>query len=494
MQRRITVSVGLALLALGSAFIGSSATADNRAIGLEEVALVDVPAPTHFDWFTREVNETTHVIAMIGSRDATPKGAPNFGSTVVDGVAGGGLNLVDVTDPENPEFLVNVVCPTDNNDVAYIEADHWVVPAAPTQPATAQTPGAIRYDAFILMSSNDEGGCSIQNGPNKGAVSVIGVRATPAAGDVITVDWLRSPFRDLKTGAPFLWNRAPAAHTVVAHPNLPLAYVGNQVLADRDPSVEILDLSVWPPKGNSFLIGVPATDTRTIPTAAANGPHDITFSPSGDRAYASAINSSYVWDTSGAKVYAPETLSTLVSPNLKIHHETVLHPNGRHLLTVDEFVATSNENIPVCPGGAIHVFDTGPLLEDGTRAFERAPVPVGQFYADEIGTMVDYGVEVTPAPKVTLETSCTAHEFNIPDSGEWMPLGWFGAGVRILDLSALTDQAVVDSPVPTPIVIDEIGYFMTDRNDVWAAKQHPLLEGYVFATDTANGFRVLKRI
>ena len=73
-----------------------------------------------------------------------------------------------------------------------------------------------------------------------------------------------------------------------------------------------------------------------------------------------------------------------------------------------------------------------------------------------------------------------------------MPLAWFGAGVRLLDLSMLADPAVIDSPVATPIVITEQGYFMAEGNDVWAARAHPLVPGYVFASDTAHGFRVLR--
>jgi hypothetical protein len=471
------MSIGLALAGLaGATFSGGAATADLRASGLEDVALVDIPAVTHFDWFTRTIDGSEHTIAMVGSRDLTAK------SPQIDQTPAGGLNLVDVTDPENPEFLLNVFCPTTNNDVAYIDVQHTI--------------GGIAYDGFILLASNDSTGCAIQNGLQPGGVSIVGLKVTPDAGDAISATWFRSPFLNVPpaTGR-FSWSaRDPAAHTVVAHPTRPIAYVGNQNLADRTPSVEILDLSMWPPQGRSFtLIAAPTPAGPPAAILNGSGPHDITFAPDGTRAYASNITASFIWDISGDKVFAPETLSTLISPNLKIHHETVRHPNGRHLLTVDEFVATSNENIPVCPGGALHVFDTGPLLEDGTRAFERAPVPVGQFYADEIGTLVPFGVD--PAgPSVHLETSCTAHEFSIPAAGDWMPLAWFGVGVRILDLSMLADPAVIAAPNPTPIVIDEIGFHVPEGTDTWAAKTHPNVPGYVFATDTSHGFRILRRI
>jgi len=478
----------MALAAAGlisATFSGGAATADLRAKGLEEVALVDIPEVTHFDWFVRD----GRTIAMVGSRSAAKKveSLPLNSQPQIDTTPAGGLNLVDVTDPESPAFLLNVYCPTDNNDVAYVEANHTI--------------SGVDYDAFILLASNDTAGCTVQNGTERGGVSVVGLKAgLPLAPENAT--WFRSPFRNVPPATgKFSWaDRAPAAHTVVAHPTRPIAYVGNQNLADRTPSVEVLDLSVWPPQGRSSVLTVAPTPAG--PPAAwltGSGPHDITFSPDGTRAYASSITASFVWDVTGDKVYAPETLSTLVSPNLKIHHETVRHPNGRHLLTVDEFVATSNENIPVCPGGALHIFDTGPLLEDGTRAFERAPIPVGQFYADELGTIVPFGAEVGhdgtgAVANVHLGTSCTAHEFNVPADGTWMPLAWFGVGVRILDLSQLADPAVIDAPNPTPIVLTETGYFVAEGTDTWAAKVHETLPGYVFATDTAHGFRILRRI
>lgn len=467
MQLRQRMSVAVALLGLaGAAFANGPSRAELRAKGLEQVALVDIPEVTHFDFFER----AGRTIAMVGSRSLDPKDPtkPPTQQPQIDTQPAGGLNLVDVTDPERPSFLLNVFCPTTNNDVAYVPARHTI--------------SGVEYDAFILLASNDATGCSIQNGSKRGGVSVVGLKAgLPIAPQNTT--WFSSPFVNVGSTTRFGWtDRDPAAHTVVAHPSRPIAYVGNQNLADRSPTVEILDLSVWPPEGRSVALA-----------QSGVGPHDITFSPDGTRAYASSINASFIWDVTGPKVYAPELVGPIVSPNLKIHHETVRHPNGRHLLTVDEFVATSNENIPVCPGGAIHVLDTGPLLDDGTRAFEKAPIPVGQFYADELGTLVPFGVD-PDTQEVNLQTSCTAHEFSIPAEGNWMPLAWFGVGVRLLDLSQLMDPAVITAPNPTPITISETGYFVPDGTDTWAAKVRPNLPGFVFATDTAYGFRILRRV
>ena len=72
-----------------------------------------------------------------------------------------------------------------------------------------------------------------------------------------------------------------------------------------------------------------------------------------------------------------------------------------------------------------------------------------------------------------------------------MPLAWMGAGVRALDLSSL--NAAAELPAPTPVVVTELGYHVPQGTDVWAAKVHANTGNYIFVTDTAGFFRVLKR-
>ncbi|MFP5224956.1 MAG: hypothetical protein ACLGH3_05290 [Actinomycetota bacterium] len=470
MKRRDVLVGLLALSGLGAGvFAGGTATAV-QASGYQEVALMEVPGATHLEFITREVDGQTRTFALVGSRDTTPplEGVPATQQPIINAEPHGGLNVIDVTDPDNPQFVFNAFCPTGANDIGVVEVDHTI--------------GGIDYDAFILLASNDTYSCQAQTGLGaRGAVVVVGIRAQPEPGATMTADWLRSPFVT-ETGSPFKWTKSPAAHTVVVHPNQPVAYTANQAIGDRNPVVEILDLSVWPPVGKTHDLA-----------KTGNGPHDITFSPDGNRAYVSSINLSFVWDTTGPKLKAPELVGVIDSPNLKIHHEVVLHPNGRHLLAVDEFVATSDAGTPVCPGGGVHILDLGPIGPDGKRMFETAPVPVGQFYTQNLSHP---GIRISEDNEVTteLDIACTAHEFNIDPSGDWMPLAWMGNGVRELDLSPLNDPVVLDSPVPVPVNITESRYFLPEWTDAWAAKQHPNTPGYVFVSDTEVGFRVLKRL
>lgn len=448
MRARRTPLTLAAILAVAMSMAASSAPAgpEERAANVEEAAFLSLPAVTHVEFMSRVIDGATHHYALVGTR--APASEP-----------GAGFNIVDITDPGNPVVAANVPCATTggNMDSKAVAVEHTI--------------NGIDYDTIIALSFNDGSGCFYQN-QKSGGVAFVGLRKTPDAGRDITADFLGSPIKTPEGGAFNAW-KGPAAHTVVNHPTLPVLYTGNQMLADRFPTIEIFDLRVWPPVGIAH---------RFLPdrVTAGSGPHDITFSPDGTRAYAASITTTYVLDTSGDKLLAPAVVGVVNAPNLKIHHEAILHPDGRHLFVVDEFVATSGENVGQCPGGGIHIFDLG-----ANHEFEAAPVPVGQFYAPDLSTP---GIEEGPSPR--LDISCTAHEYNFPPGGAWMPIAWYGAGARVLDLTSVV--AAAELPAPTPVVVEEIGYFVPQgTTEFWAAKVHPGDPTYLVATDTPNGLRIL---
>lgn len=449
--------IAVAALVASFAVAGMPAGADVDAEGLEQVASVDVAAATHLEFMERTIDGVERTYALLGSRSADAAPAP--------GAGGGGVNVIDVTDPLNPVVVATFGC---RNTRGALD------PKAVYLDEPLEING-VSYDTIIAFAYNDPIACTV-DGLQIRALGFAGVRATPADGEDITIDFLPTQIHR-PNGTEFKEWKNPAAHTVVAHPTEPILYVGNQTLADRFPSIEIVDVSVWPP--------VATVATSFLPSRVTTGasPHDITFSPDGNRAYVSAITISMILDTSGDKLLAPELVSLVEAPNLKIHHESILHPNGRHLMVVDETIASSSPtNIPVCPGGGFHIFDLGP---DGS--LEAAPVPVGQFYANDL-TIVLPEVEGTD---VHNDVSCTAHEFNVAPDGDSLTIGWFAAGTRRLDISSFA--AAAEQPVPTPVIMTELGHYRVDGNEVWSAKTHPNTPGYVFVSDTGAGqFRVLR--
>lgn len=456
--RSTSASLGaiLALVVSIAAGAGGAAVADAHALNIEQRAFIPIEQSTHLEFMSRTVGEETRQFALLGSRAETAE-------------AGGGLNVIDITDPESPVLVERTAC---------VSAGGAQDPKAF---AVDLEVGGIAYDAMIAVAYNDVlPGC---HGGSRSAVSFVGVRAEPAEGEFMTLDFLGGPIMDADnpTGEFTAW-QSPAAHTIVAHPTEPVLYVGNQQIGDRTPSIEIINLEQWPPLARSFEF-MPAGRTTT-----GVGPHDITFHPDGTRAYASGIATTVILDTTGEKVLAPEVVG--IAKGGRVDHEALLHPNDRHLAIVDEFIATSAGNTPVCPGGGIHFFDLGPRNPvTETYAFETSPVEVGAFFAPDLSTP---GLATTPdGPETRLEIGCTAHEFDYAPNGNWMPLAWYGAGVRVLDLTAL--NAAADLPAPTPVAVTEIGYFVPEGIvEFWSAKPHPTDPTYIVASDTPNGLRILK--
>lgn len=395
------------------------------AAGVELVAGIDIPESTHIEFMDREVDldgngtAETRTFVLAGSRDSLL----------------GGLRIIDVTEPSEPSVVSYVPCKQNANDVAAVEANgRWYVSLArsgssPACTVTAPDGAVLRGNAIFVVDATDP--------------------ANP-----IPLGWPAGLARFDKGG-----------HTIVAHPTQPILYIASQELPDRRPSIEIVDFSKFPAPEAAKSVQI------TTPTGVS--PHDITFNPAGTRAYASSIDATYILDTTDPWNPNPIPLAAIVDPEIKIHHEAVLHPNGRHLLIVDEFVAAPPAGTPACPGGGVIVYDLGP-----GGMWERAPVKVGSFYANDTSAPVLADTHATP-----LDPACTAHEFNVSADGTFMPIGWMGAGVRVFDLTALVDAAAL--PVPTPVIVPEIGHWKFPETDMWAAKIHPAQGTTIFASDTA---------
>ena len=493
-MRLTRLAVPTAIALMFSAVLASGPAGAVDASGVEFVTQISIPNSTHLEFMTRTVGGQPHVFALQGSRDTSLTGGWD--------TPAGGLNIIDITNPDSPVFVTNVPCKTDNLDIATTYFPN---------PLTRPVVNGITYDTIFSLASNNQGtGCLVTprggGTPIRGnAVQFAGIRAgAELVPGTTALDFLggrvqgcpalplpcgNSPAYPVDpSGARFTTWNTKFAHTVVAHPTLPVVYASNQELGTRNPTVEVIDLN-----------GIVLSDDNWHPVVRSvgilppsSGPHDITFSPDGKRAYVSSITTSAVLDTTNP--IAPGFISTLVAPGLKIHHEGVLHPNGRHLLVVDEFVSTSSGGTPQCPGGGVHVMDLGaPSPVDGTNLLERAPVQAGVFLIPDASTVgLDQVDPNNPngAPTALLRAPCTAHEYTIAADGSWTPMAWFGAGIRILDLSDL--NAAAATPAPRPVVVREVGHYKTPTSSVWAAKVRPEFPHHVFVSDEFEGFQVYR--
>jgi hypothetical protein len=207
--------------------------------------------------------------------------------------------------------------------------------------------------------------------------------------------------------------------------------------------------------------------------------HDVTFSSDGRRAYVAALTSTLILDTTN--VANPKILGRIIDPTINIHHQadpiTLTDPilGTRTFLIVTDEIAGAEGNV-ACPGGGIHVYDISGRLE-------KTPLKVGVF-------------EIPDERLATNRTRCTAHVMRMYPDQKKMTIAWYGAGVRVLDLSGLVGVSV-GTPATGSIGMGlrQIGWYAFDYTDVWSVKAPvdgfaPDGSFYMFANDQLRGFDV----
>ncbi len=260
------------------------------------------------------------------------------------------------------------------------------------------------------------------------------------------------------------------SHNQSVHPSGRYLYNSNADLSSKAAELEVIDIS-----------------NLTQPRRIANLPlglglesHDVTFSANGKRAYVAAITHSLILDTSNPRT--PMIIGRILDPAINIHHQsdpiTLVDPilGKRTFLIVTDEVAGAAGN-GFCPGGGLHVFDV-------TGDLERTPVKVG-FWAMP---------EVRPAFGSFV---CTSHVLRLYHKRKLMTIGWYEAGVRVVDVSGLAGLSV--GAVPTAGNVGagmrEIGYYALDNADTWSAKTNrfePDGSFYLFGNDRHRGLDVYR--
>lgn len=263
------------------------------------------------------------------------------------------------------------------------------------------------------------------------------------------------------------------SHNTTVDPGGKYIYNSNaDLMTDATPSIEIVDISdvLHPKVVNEFAL-------KTVPGLGTDA-HDISFSPDGKRAYVAALSHGEILDTTDPA--HPAYISSVVDPTLNVWHQmeelTVNDPivgEKSFLIAEDEFAGA--EGTGECPSGAVHVYDI---------TNEALPIAVGVFQIDMTG--------VAPGNNTATRyvARCTAHVFKIDRESKLMTMGWYNAGVRILDLSALAGVAVGSQGVG----IKQVGWYRFADSDTWAARAVKADRNgfYVFGNDKRRGFDVYR--
>lgn len=244
------------------------------------------------------------------------------------------------------------------------------------------------------------------------------------------------------------------SHNITTHPRKPYVYNSHSDLAGGP------EIQIWSIKN-------PAKPelVNTIPSVP-HAPHDIAFNKDGSMAVTAAISHWDIFDTKDPE--NPKLLWESQCPGCSITHDAKFTPDGKGILVGDE--GGGGGTYP-CPGGALYFYQL-----HGT---ESQPVPVltGVYEPDEfIGSP-------GPAPS----GGCTSHVFEISDDATKLAIGWYTAGVRLLDIADLVGVAVGPHSAGN---VRQIAYFVPKGGNTWSAKLHK--GPYVFTNDINLGFIAYK--
>lgn len=203
--------------------------------------------------------------------------------------------------------------------------------------------------------------------------------------------------------------------------------------------------------------------------------HDITFNADGSRAYVAALTHTLVLDTTNPA--APRVIGRIIDPTITIHHQSdPVTVGGRtYLIVTDELLGAAGNGL--CPGGGLHVFDI-------TGGLEALPLKVGVFLIPEIRLELDGLI-------------CTSHVLRMYPEKGLMTIAWYGAGVRVIDISKLVGIGLGLSPL-LPINLGgmkEIAYYEFDDSLTWSAKAPRInADGsfHLFGNDMNRGLDVFR--
>lgn len=302
-------------------------------------------------------------------------------------------------------------------------------------------------------------------------------------------DLLRSPNRTVVVlatqsgGMTFVNVTDPTRPEVLSileiEPNHNVAVVPDTTLVYNSPST-------GQGNANEIVDASDPTKPEVVGEFGTYGCHDITFFTSEDkqRAYCAGVDVTEIWDISDPR--SPELVSTISNPCMDddapapwsncggLHHTAFVNHDGSILMVGDEFQGGGG---PGC-GAQQSVGDTSVATPIGALWFydvseETSPELVGWFapdvpaqrHATSAASTAENNPTATP-----FSMSCTAHFGDLVPGKEMAVIGWYHAGVLLVDFSDPSN----------PVQVDQ----WNTEAWVWDAKVH---NGYVFTGDISRG-------
>ena len=370
------------------------------------------------------------------------------------GSYGNGMQIVDITDPENATIVGVYECAVYQGDVQVFQR------RSVNDSGRKVTKTFAGYTMDSGYTADTSSRCYRQ-------AEALGYPATAQEYGTFIADISKPSRPKTVSWVPF----AQGSHNHTIDPSGKYIYNSNSdLITSTSPAIEIVDISKLAtprPVGKLPLPLIPGLGSES---------HDITFSDDGSRAYSAALSHTNVIDTSDLE--NPRILSTIVDPMINVHHQAdpvtlVDKTTGRKrsfLLIEDEVAGAIGTG--QCPNGGVHVWDI---------TNETWPVKVGYWNIDDVGLTQNSVVGV-----------CTAHVFDIHklnDSEAVMTIAYYNGGVRVVDISGLIGVALGTAGVG----MKEVGWYRFPDGNTWSAKTPSIAADgsfYLFGNDLDRGLDV----
>ena len=466
-RTRTTVVISGAVALLGLASPVAAHEADDFKAGVVLAAL----APSG-----EAVNMTA--VANVPHRGATTPQAAQSGSDIeffrargkdyaLAGTLRNGLQINDITDPAAPVKAAVYDCPVTQGDIQVFRQKSRVLATytADSRIGTAALASQCVQEANALGFALD--------GSELGTFIVDLTRPTAPR----TVG-----FAEVAQGS----------HNMTVHPSGRYLYNSNSDLATNTaPDIAIFDIA---DPGRPRL--VQRYPLPFVPTSLGSNPHDIFFSPSGDRAYVAALSQTVILDTTDPA--SPQRLPGLpaapgapsagqiIDPAINVVHQsdtvTLTRRDGsqRTLLVITDERAGAAASAE-CPGGGLHVYDV-------TGTLERTPRKLGTWFIGHAGPVEAGDV-------------CTSHVLRMHGDQALLTIAWYSQGVRVLDIAGLADyeppagQGQVAVAYGDGVGMTEIGSYVFPDANTWSFKTNAIsADGsfYGYGNDLNRGMDVYR--
>ena len=459
--RATAVAVAVAVALLAPAAPAAAHEADEFKVGDALAALA--PAGTG-------VNMTP--VANLPHRGVTTPQAAQNGSDIeffrargkdyaLAGTLRNGLQINDISDPTAPVKTAVYDCPVTQGDIQVFRQDKRVL-------AT--------YTADARLGS--------------GSLASQCVREANALGFSLDGTELGTFLVDLtKPSAPRTVGFAEVAqgsHNMTVHPSGDYLYNSNSdLVTNTSPEIAIFDIR--DPASPRLVQRYPLP---LVPTSLGSNPHDIFFSPSGDRAYVAALSQTVILDTTDPedpqRLPGGSSAGQIIDPAIQVVHQsdavTLTRADGsaRTLLVITDERAGAAASAE-CPGGGLHVYDV-------TGQLERTPRKLGTWFIGHVGP-VEAG-EV-----------CTSHVLRMHDEQALLTIAWYSQGVRVLDIAGLADYEPPAGSGDTAVAygdgigMTETGSYVFPDADTWSFKTNAIAEDgsfYGYGNDLNRGMDVYR--